>query len=100
MKLRKTVIGGEQFEDDYVVRNEGRSIGRIRLANERSWQGDVWEWNITIPLPIPAWGSGTAATLFDAKADFKTAWDKFSADLTYEQVRRWHAAQDSRGADI
>ena len=100
MILRKAVLNGEVFEDDYVVKADGRSVGRIRLAIERLGEEEIWERTINVPFQIPAWGSGTAATLFDAKDDFKTAWDKFGAGLTYEQIRSWHEVQDSRGTDI
>ena len=39
---RPTIICGDKFKDDYCVFHEGRSIGRIMLASERSWQGEVW----------------------------------------------------------
>lgn len=71
MILRKTVLDGEISEDDYIVKADGRSVGRIRLASERPGQGEIWDWTISVPLQIPAWGSGSAATLFDAKDDFK-----------------------------
>jgi hypothetical protein len=70
----------------------------IRLANEMSWRGEVWVWSINIPHPIPPWCSGTAANLDEAKVGFRTAWEKFSASLTDEDVRRWHATQDARAA--
>src|SRR4051812_30230355 len=39
--LRPTVIGGDKFKDDYCVFHEGRSVGRIMLTSDRSWQGVV-----------------------------------------------------------
>jgi hypothetical protein len=36
LALRRTVIGGEAIKDDYIVKFEARSIGRIRDATERS----------------------------------------------------------------
>ena len=35
LKLRPTVIGGDKLANDFVVVFEGRSIGRIRQADER-----------------------------------------------------------------
>ena len=35
LKLRPTVSGGDKLENDFVVVFEGRSIGRIRQADER-----------------------------------------------------------------
>ena len=100
MKLRSTTIGGEQLDDDYIVRADGRSVGRIRLSSARVSQAQVWIWCITVPLPIPTWGEGIASSLEEAKAAFKTAWDKFSAALSYDDVRRWHSTQDARSADV
>ena len=42
--------------DDYVVRFEGHSIGRVRL------DGTNWVWSITIPMALPEWAEGTAAS--------------------------------------
>ena len=39
LTIRKTLIGGDTLNDDYCVIHDGRSVGRIRLAEERSWQG-------------------------------------------------------------
>ena len=36
---------GEKLRDDYCVFHEGRRVGRIMLARERSLQGVVWEWH-------------------------------------------------------
>jgi hypothetical protein len=58
--LRPTIIAGDKLPNDYCVIHDGRSIGRIRLAEERSWQGTVWVWNINPPLPVPSWCNGSA----------------------------------------
>jgi hypothetical protein len=50
--LRPTVIGDDKVKDDYCVFHEGRSVGRIMLATNRSWQGVVWEWHVSPPLRI------------------------------------------------
>jgi hypothetical protein len=39
LTIRKTLIGGDTLNDDYCVIHDGRRVGRIRLAEERSWQG-------------------------------------------------------------
>lgn len=56
--LRPTFIAGDKLRDDYVVVYEDRHIGRIRLALERS--AAMWTHAITVPLPIPPYGSGKA----------------------------------------
>jgi len=34
--LRSTVIADEKLENDFVVVHEGRHVGQVRLATERS----------------------------------------------------------------
>ncbi|WP_425905139.1 hypothetical protein [Nitrobacter sp. TKz-YC02] len=92
--LRPTVIAGDKLKDDYCVFQKDRCIGRIRLADERSWQGVVWQWHVTPLLPIPSWCNGNAASLDEAKGEFKEAWERFSASLTPEQIEGWHRAED------
>lgn len=97
--MRKTLIGGQTKPDDYEVIHDGRSIGRIRLATERAWQGTVWVWNVNPPLPIPPWCNGTAGSLDEAKTAFRAAWERFYATLTPEQIARWRATDDAAKKD-
>ena len=83
LALRPTAIAGQRLENDYVVTCDGRRIGRIRLADERSGSA-LWERAVNPPLPIPAWGKGSATTLDDAKDAFREAWKRFSASLTVD----------------
>jgi len=63
LSLRPTLNTGNET-DDYCVIHDGRSVGRIRLAGERSRQCvAAWEWRINPPLPIPPWCNGTADSL-------------------------------------
>ena len=39
--LRPTIVAGDKLKDDYSVFHKGRRVGRIGLADERSWQGTV-----------------------------------------------------------
>jgi hypothetical protein len=93
LMLRPTVLTGEKLKDDYCVFYEGWSVGRIMLASERSWQGVVWAWHVNPPLPIPSWGNGTADSLDAAKAEFRSAWERFYASLTPEQIESWQRAE-------
>ena len=36
-------------ENDYILRYDGHTIGRIRLDQS------AWEWQITIPMAMPEW---------------------------------------------
>lgn len=94
LSLRPTLNAGDET-DDYCVIHDGRSVGRIRLAGERSRQGvAAWEWRINPPLPIPPWCNGTADSLEAAKDAFRAAWERFYASLTPERIRRWHLIED------
>jgi hypothetical protein len=55
LTLRPTVIAGERLADDYCVRRDGRSVGCIRLAHERTGQSEGWDWSINVPLPVVVW---------------------------------------------
>jgi len=59
LELRPTVIGGDKLNNEFVVVFEGRSIGRIRRAEERYGHNPGWDWAINPPLPIPPWGNGS-----------------------------------------
>jgi hypothetical protein len=95
LTMRRTVIGGDTLHDDYCVMAEGRAIGRIRLASERSWQGSLWVWAINVPLPIPAWGNGDAGSLEEAKTRFRAAWERFRTGLTDHDIQHWHHHQEA-----
>jgi hypothetical protein len=92
--LRPTVIAGDKLDDDYCVIHDDRSVGRIRLATERSHQGVVWVWHVNPPLPIPSWCNGSAESLDVAKAQFKAAWERLYAALTPDDTARWHRTED------
>lgn len=96
LTLRPTVIGGDRIKDDYAVYSDGRRVGRIRLATERTGHNPGWDWSINPPLPIPTWGSGSEGDLERAKAAFREAWERFYASLTPERIARWHATVDAR----
>lgn len=94
--LRPTVIGGDTLKADFVVIYDGRGVGRIRLAEEREGsRGIVWDFMITVPLPIPPWGRGSTGSLEDAKDRFKVAWEQFLPTLTEHDVQHWHHHQDA-----
>jgi hypothetical protein len=92
---RPTVIGGEAIRNDYIVRFEARSIGRIRQATERAGFHPCWTWAINPPLPIPTWGTGQATSLEGAKASFRQAWERFYGSLTPHDIQHWHHHQDA-----
>lgn len=56
--------------NDYTLSYEGHSIGRIRLDQA------VWQWQITIPMAMPAWANGSADSLEESKRSFALAWGR------------------------
>lgn len=95
LALRPTIIGGDKIEDDFIVMREGRQIGRIRLATERSGHNPGWDWGITVPLPIQPYGHGSSNSLDQAKAAFRRAWERFYATLGKDDIEHWHHHQDA-----
>jgi hypothetical protein len=94
LSLRPTIIAGEKRPNDYCVIHEGRGVGRIRLADEQSWQGTAWAWHINPPLPVPPWCNGSADSLEVAKDQFKAVWERFYATLTPDDIESWHRTED------
>src|SRR4051794_20790670 len=76
--------------DDYIVHDHGQLVGRIRHTDERS--PGFWPWNVIVTLPWAPFGS--AASLDDAKAQFKAAWWAFRDQHAPERVERVFAAMN------
>jgi hypothetical protein len=93
---RPTVIAGKRIENDYCVYFEGRSVGRIMLADNHVEHREEWRWFINPPLPVPPWADGSADSLKGAKAAFRAAWQRFYASLSPESIAHWHATDDAR----
>jgi hypothetical protein len=75
-------------KDDYVVRNDGHLIGRIRLGGERYAQGTTWEWSITVPMAMPVWANGTGESRDACMKDFTIAWGRFLKETSPERLER------------
>ena len=69
-------------KNDYVLRYDGHAIGRIRL--DRS----AWEWQVTIPMAMPAWAGGTADTLDGSKRAFAAAWGRILSETNPARLER------------
>jgi hypothetical protein len=74
--------------DDYVVRHEGHSIGRIRLGGERYGQGNTWEWTIDVPMAMPKWARGSAESRDACMKDFTAAWGRLLKETSPERLER------------
>jgi hypothetical protein len=68
--------------DDYAVQFEGHSIGRVRL------DGVNWVWSITIPMALPAWAEGSAASRDEGFKALAAAWGRLLAQTSPERLQR------------
>jgi hypothetical protein len=74
--LKKTAshYGGDWSDNDYVVLDGGKVIGRIML-HPQAPQGQPWFWTITALDRKPsAYDRGYSATRQEAMTAFKTQW--------------------------
>jgi hypothetical protein len=94
LSLRPTIIASDKLENDFVVMQEERYVGRIRLAPERT-HNPGWDWGITVPLPAPSWTHGSEDRLEEAKSAFREAWNLFYAGLTPDDIEHWHHHQEA-----
>ena len=69
-------------KDDYVLRYESHVIGRMRLAEA------AWEWHITVPMAMPTWASGSAASLDECRRVFAAAWGRFLSETSPARLER------------
>ena len=68
--------------NDFVLRHDGLAIGRIRLDE------GAWTWQITMPMTMPVWASGTAESLDEAKRAFAVAWGRLLSETSKERLER------------
>lgn len=68
--------------DDYILRFEGHSIGRMRFTESS------WEWQITVPMAMPSWAQGSAPSLDDARKAFAMAWGRLLSETNPERLAR------------
>jgi len=82
--LRKTVIGGKSYADDYTVIWRDLPIGRILRCSGLPSQAEQWWWGFFTFCNKPSVGtdSGTGTDLEDCKAKFKFVWATVRAELT------------------
>jgi hypothetical protein len=68
--------------DDYVLRYEGHSIGRMRLTE------GVWEWHINVPMEMPTWANGKTSNLDECRRAFASAWGRFLIETSPARLER------------
>jgi hypothetical protein len=75
-------------KDDFVVHFESHSIGRVRL------DGAIWVWSITIPMALPDWAEGTAASRDEGFKALAAAWGRLLTQTSSERLQRaWDLEQ-------
>jgi hypothetical protein len=75
-------------KNDFTLRFEQHSIGRIRLAETG------WEWQITVPMAMPPWAQGVSANLDDARKAFGMAWGRLLKETSPARLERaWELAR-------
>jgi len=100
LTYRPTVIGGDRLANDYCVYFEGRSIGRIKLAENHVQRRYTWRFYINPPIPTPSWADGSAESLDAALAAFRETWQQFYSRLTPAAIARWHQLDDASATRI
>jgi hypothetical protein len=66
-------LDGEKRPDDYEIRHDGQSVGRIDRM--RSTCRELWRWTQSGPrAPTYGLNCGVAGSLDEAKAAFRAAW--------------------------
>jgi hypothetical protein len=68
--------------DDYVLYYQEHSIGRAR----RDLTG--WVWSIVVPMALPDWAEGVAASRDDAFKALASAWGRLLAATSPERLQR------------
>jgi hypothetical protein len=79
LALRRTVFhDGERRADDYEVRYNGRTVGRIYRMRSTGRELLLWT---QIGIRAPSYGpnGGVADTLDEAKTAFRQTWDGYGA---------------------
>ena len=79
-------------DDDYVVLDAGKVIGRIML-NQHAPPGHLWLWTITARGVIATDARGYATTREEAMADFKARWLIWARDPPLDNVRSGSKAE-------
>ncbi|MDI1262455.1 MAG: hypothetical protein PS018_04265 [bacterium] len=69
-------------KNDYTLRYDGHAIGRIRFDTV------TWVWQITIPMAMPDWASGTADSLDGSKRAFAAAWGRILSETKPDRLER------------
>ncbi|MET4170941.1 hypothetical protein ABIB99_002023 [Bradyrhizobium sp. LA6.1] len=96
LTMRRTVIGGETAQDDYIVIWDELTIGRI-FRSIGVGGAQTWSWSVSLPnVPQPSTHRGRASSLDAAKASFRGAWSDLQAKVGYEEIKAAREIQARR----
>ena len=85
--LRRTVIAGTGYADDYVVIWDELTVGRISKPPGLPIGRPSWSWGVILPnVPQHPWMRGTEVDLEESKKRFKLAWGAVHAKLTEQDI--------------
>lgn len=94
--LRRTVIAGQSYDDDYVVIWDELSIGRILKQPGMPKGRPNWSWGVALPnVPQQTWMRGIEVDLEECKRRFKLAWGAVHAKLTDEDIAKAREMQEA-----
>ena len=71
-----------EIKNDYLVRFQDHTIGHIRLTEA------AWDWAITIPMALPEWTTGRAASLEDCVKALAGGWTRLLNQTSPERLQR------------
>ncbi|WP_375782955.1 hypothetical protein ACE10Z_23865 [Bradyrhizobium sp. Pha-3] len=93
--LRRTVIGGETAEGDYVVIWDEIRIGRIHQQTGLPPGRPSVAWGVSFPgRPQPPAHRGLAKDHEEAKQRVKLAWSAIRPTLTDDEIREARESQE------
>lgn len=94
--LRRTVIAGQGYDDDYVVIWDELGIGRILKQPGVPPGRPNWSWGVALPnIPQHPWMRGVEVDLEESKKRFKLAWSAVYAKLTRADIARAREMQET-----
>jgi len=87
--LRRTVIGGETAQDDWIVIWNGLTVGRILRRAGAPADQPQWSWGVILSnRPQESWHRGVGDSLDDCKRLFREAWASIKlTDAEVEDLR-------------
>ena len=85
--LRKTLIGGETYDDDFQVFWDGIPIGRILKQPDIPVGRPNWFWGVNFPgQPQPSSHRGLCSDFAECKRKFQVIWSGVRSKLSKAEI--------------